>query len=150
MTRYLAILLVCCALLAQKPAKQPESSVPSCGRGENPSHRCNCMQSWSDAQNEYMQKCQGKDESVKKLIACLRDMPENLKDHCLYAESHGNWHMNDKGEHDQSMPGQCSRACTRADCRCAQGAQHDGGDRPDKKESKTVCHYMQYSGDDIP
>jgi hypothetical protein len=138
----LLLVMVCAALLAQqtKPAQQ----VASCGRGENKSHPCKCMQHWSDVQNAYVAACQGKNMSVERLVACIRDEPENVRDHCAAVESYGNWHMNDKGEHDTPMPNQCSSACMRRDCRCADGAQHPGPD------SKTVCHFGRSYEEDLP
>ena len=115
---------------------QQSKPVESCGLGENKGHPCHCMAHWSQAQNEYMDKCQGKDQSVKKLTECLRDMPETVRDHCRNVESYGNW-----ADESKPMPNQCTSACKHKDCRCADGAQHPGPD------SKTVCHFGVYQED---
>lgn len=133
------MVLVCAALMAQQTKPLPQTTtVESCGRGEGGSHHCHCMQHWSDVQNAYMDKCEGKDQSVKKLTECLRNMPDNVRDHCAAVESYGNW-----ADESKPMPMQCTSACKRRDCRCADGAQHPGPD------SKTVCHFGVYS-DDLP
>ena len=133
----LALAFACTLLLAQKPVA-PEQ-VDSCGAGLHKDHPCHCMRHQSDAQNKYMEQCQGKDPSVQKIIECLRAMPDKLADHCAAVESYGNW-----ADESKPMPDQCTSACKRKDCRCAEGASHPG------KDSKTVCHFGRYSEEGNP
>jgi hypothetical protein len=129
--KYTLLALAVFALSAQTP------KVESCGLGQKDAkgHVCHCMAHWSEVQNEYLDKCQGKDRSTKKLVACIRDMPQNVRDHCAAVESYGN-----RADESKPMPSQCSSACKRRDCKC--------GERQGV-ESKNVCHFGVgvYTGD---
>jgi hypothetical protein len=133
--KQLLLLLAATALLL---AQQAGSAMPECGLGTDRDHPCHCMAHTNQVQAEALQSCIAdrlahSDDGPKAIDAlCAQAVPE----HCVIIEHYGNWNdgFDANGMHNNRMPNQCTRACTRSHCKCADGPtchiMHDPSEDP--------------------
>jgi hypothetical protein len=129
--RYLAALAVLCLSLMG----QSKPMLPDCHMGDK-AHPCACMKHTEQAQNEYMSACLLErppgEKPGESTAACFAGMST----HCEIVEHYGRWTVGPDGEHDNPMPQQCTRACTKSHCSCD----------PDGER----CHFAHSISEDAP
>jgi hypothetical protein len=123
------------AVLALSLLGQSGAMLEACHMGDK-AHPCSCTKHTEQVQNEYLSACLLSRPPGEKRgdsqAACFASMAT----HCQIIERYGDWHKNEAGEHDQMMPNQCLRACTRSHCRC----------NPDSE----ICHIAHDAREDTP
>ncbi len=132
--RWLALLLFAALVWAQ--GQGGTSGLPECGVNDK-DHPCKCIIRVDEVQQQYMRDCKAEKLSDPKskfgsvTAECMAAMP----DHCSIVEHYGNWSTDSEGNHNNPMPNQCTRACTRGHCRCSDGP---------------ICHFSHSPSEDAP